>query len=405
MRLLILGHSYVVDRNCATLRALAGLDSEILGGKNPGSEMKVRLLVPSSWPAGGIRGRRLRPTALRDEGFQRIPTATLGAPNQSALLYGPRMLRELRRFRPDVVQVEYGAKSLALAQVLVLRRLLRGRFRVVFFTWANVPYALRWPLRQLERFNLDGSDAAIVGNAAAGEILRDHGFRGPLLERPLMGVDPKPVPEATRRSWRERLGLDPALPTLVFAGRLHRQKGIDLLLTALDSLEDVPWQILLAVRGPELERVERWREASPVGKRLKWLGAVEPEAMAGLLSTADVLVLPSRSDAKFRTLTTRGWQEQFGMVLVEAMAQGVTVAASRSGAIPDVVEDAGLLFPPDAPAELAQALRRLLGDAALRRELAMRGRERVRNCYSTEAVARQHAAFLRQLLAAAGDLC
>ncbi len=387
MRLLVLGHSYVVDRNCATLQAFARQDQAT----------EVRLLVPSSWPAGGIRGRRLRPGRLREKSFRRIPTATAGAPNQSALLYGPRLPYELLRWRPDVVQVELGAKSLALFQVLVWRKLFQGRFPVVFFTWSNVPYTLRWPILQLERFNLRGADAAVVGNAAAGEILRDHGFRGLMLERPLMGTSVEEVSVATSRSWRRRLCLDPELPTIVFTGRLHRQKGIDLLLAALGEIADLPWQAVIAGRGPESDAVAVWRETSSVGDRLRWCGPVEPEDVAAVLSCCDLLVLPSRSDPDFRTLTSRGWEEQFGMVLIEAMAQGVPVVASSSGAIPEVVGEAGLLFEQDSLEALKQALRRLLLEDELRRDLSARGRERVRTRYSTDAVARRHHEFLRGL--------
>jgi glycosyltransferase involved in cell wall biosynthesis len=93
----------------------------------------------------------------------------------------------------------------------------------------------------------------------------------------------------------------------------------------------------------------------------------------------DALALPS--------LTRANWKEQFGRVLVEAMGSGVPVVGSDSGAIPDVIGDAGLIVPEgDAPA-LANALRRLCDDAELYADLSQRGRERVLREFTHEGVA------------------
>jgi glycosyltransferase involved in cell wall biosynthesis len=105
----------------------------------------------------------------------------------------------------------------------------------------------------------------------------------------------------------------------------------------------------------------------------------------------DVLVLPSR--------TRPNWKEQFGRVLVEVMACGVVVIGSDSGEIPNVIGDAGLLFPEGQVDRLRAHLGRLLGEPALRAELARRGRERVLARYTQARVAAQTYQVYREIVA------
>jgi glycosyltransferase involved in cell wall biosynthesis len=104
----------------------------------------------------------------------------------------------------------------------------------------------------------------------------------------------------------------------------------------------------------------------------------------------DTLVVPSR--------TRPNWKEQFGRVLVEAMASGVPVVGSDSGEIPHVIGDAGLIFPEGQADVLRAHLARLLGNADLRTDLARRGRERVLERFTQAQVAAQTYQVYRSVL-------
>jgi glycosyltransferase involved in cell wall biosynthesis len=91
--------------------------------------------------------------------------------------------------------------------------------------------------------------------------------------------------------------------------------------------------------------------------------------MPALMRSFDAVLLPS--------LTLPGWKEQFGRVLVEAMASGVPVVGSDSGEIPRVTGKGGVIVPEGDEDALAGALFRLYSDAGLRADLGKRGRERV----------------------------
>jgi glycosyltransferase involved in cell wall biosynthesis len=109
------------------------------------------------------------------------------------------------------------------------------------------------------------------------------------------------------------------------------------------------------------------------------------------LAALDVLVLPSRA--------TPVWKEQFGRVLTEAMACRVPVVGSDSGAIPEVIGEAGLIFPAGDASALAGCLARLQAEPALRAELAERGYQRVLRHYTQAGLAERTAQFYRQLAA------
>ena len=106
----------------------------------------------------------------------------------------------------------------------------------------------------------------------------------------------------------------------------------------------------------------------------------------------DVLVLPS--------LTRANWKEQFGRVLVEAMACGTPPLGSSSGEIPNVIGDAGLVFPEGDASALAESLQRLMDDTNLREALSRRGPVRVNAHFTQHQVACQHFALFQSVLSA-----
>jgi glycosyltransferase involved in cell wall biosynthesis len=116
--------------------------------------------------------------------------------------------------------------------------------------------------------------------------------------------------------------------------------------------------------------------------------------MPRLLNELDVLVLPS--------LTQPNWKEQFGRVLIEAMACEVAVVGSSCGEIPHLIGDAGWVFPEGDVDALREALLQLIGDEPSRAELGRRGRDRVFKHYTQERVAMATHAAYQQCLTMVG---
>jgi glycosyltransferase involved in cell wall biosynthesis len=126
-----------------------------------------------------------------------------------------------------------------------------------------------------------------------------------------------------------------------------------------------------------------------VAEHITFHGSIPHAQVAALWPSIDVLVLPSR--------TAPRWAEQFGHVLVEAMAHGVAVIGSSSGAIPGVIGDAGLVVPERDPAALQEALDGLASNRSRAEELGHLGRKRVQRLYTDDAVAERTIAFWKTL--------
>lgn len=164
------------------------------------------------------------------------------------------------------------------------------------------------------------------------------------------------APETAREKARAALGLREHELVVMAVGRLVPIKGFDLLLRARGLITRTDARFLLIGSGPEREAL--------AGGGLELLG--EREDAAELVAAADILVCPSRS-------------EGFPQAPLHANAAGVPVVATAVGGQSEVVLDLvnGLLVGPDNPVALARALSRLLEDAALRRALGQRARDRI----------------------------
>ncbi len=179
-------------------------------------------------------------------------------------------------------------------------------------------------------------------------------------------------------------------PTVLFAGRLHEEKGILFLLDAFDLVRAAVPEARLVIVGEGPARREVERRVGAMGG-VTFAGGVKNRAMPEFFRSADVVAMPS--------LTTRRWEEQVGMVALQAMACGVPVVATRSGAIPEYVPDgvAGVLIPErDAPA-LAKALVQVLSNRKLQAQFARSGRQYAcehydasKNIASAERVVKEH---------------
>lgn len=289
------------------------------------------------------------------------------------------LARLLRSERPDVLHLDEESFNRATYQGMWWGT--RFGARCLFFNWANIRRPLPPPFCWFERYNLSHAAYAVAGNREAAAILREKGYRGPLAVIPQFGVDVEAFSPGARQ---------PGSGFIVgYVGRLVRQKGV---LELLEAVARMPPNVRLRLIGAGSLEPELRRRAAAlrIEDRVEFHGRVPSSALPPLYRELDVLVLPSR--------TTPTWKEQFGRVLIEAMACGVPVVGSDSGEIPYVIGEAGLLFPEGDTEALADRLRTLLEDPALRRELGLRGRERVLAHYSQERVARAYLGVYREMV-------
>ena len=388
MRILVASHSYIVDLNCEKLRALARLEPDI----------EVTVVVPRRWRPGGVQNKIIETQPRQEESFRVVPVSNFSENNQGLLTFGTDIISLLRQFRPQIIQVEQGAKALGYAQLITLNKLMRLKAKNLFFTWWNLPYDLKFPISVLEAYNLDNTHGVIAGNQDGAEVLRQHGYQGLIKVMPQLGVDENRFYSQPQPELKSQLEIQPNDFVVGFVGRFVEEKGLLTLGLALAGLRERPWKWLLLGRGPLqtvlMEKAVEWG----IKDRLIWVESVPHDEVPSYINLMNTLVLPSETNTQFKTLTAAGWKEQFGHVLIEAMASKVPVIGSDSGEIPYVIEDAGLVFPEGDVAALQNCLQQLMEQAELAQKLAELGYERAMSRYTNKALARQLLDFYKQLL-------
>lgn len=250
---------------------------------------------------------------------------------------------------------------------------LRRRFDVVLGAWLfpdawaaeklarvlGLPYAVkahgtdvnviaRWPsVRALVQGTLRGAGAVIGVSRPMLDALAALGAPRDRVTLVPNGVDRALFQPRSRAEARASLGLDARSKVLVYVGRLEQAKGLHELCDALASIERrAPGRFVVALVGDGALR-KTMEERRDAGLPLVVAGARPAEDVASFLAAADALVLPS-------------WAEGTPNVVLEALAAGRPVVATRVGGIPDVVEHerTGLLVPPRDATALADAIER-----------------------------------------------
>lgn len=345
-------------------------------GRTAGIDLTV--IVPPGWREAG--GDLLLERSHTD-GY-RLLVEPIRFNGRHHLHYYPHLGRRLRELRPDIVHMD--EEPYSLVTWLGMRQARALGARTLFFSWQNIYRRYPPPFRQLERQTLAWADHGIMGNAAAEEVWRRKGYRGPSTILPQFGV--------SLELFAPRSPFAATAPFVIGSAsrRLNPEKGVDLILEAAARLPG-GWQVRVAGDGPDRPRLETLARRLGIAERVAFVGKVGSEAVADFLRGLDVLVLPSR------TLPT--WKEQFGRVLIEAMACGVPVIGSDSGEIPHVIGDAGLIFPEGDADALHTHLLGLAADPQQRAELGRRGRDRVVDRYTQDQIAARTAAVYRSLAA------
>ncbi|MCL4552174.1 MAG: glycosyltransferase family 4 protein, partial [Candidatus Marsarchaeota archaeon] len=173
---------------------------------------------------------------------------------------------------------------------------------------------------------------------------------------------------------------------LGFAGRLCEEKGWKVLLSALRLLP-ASVKCVIAGDGPQLAELQVLMDDLRLRGRVFYLGLLPKAELWRFYRSLNALVLPS--------LTFPHLKEQFGGVLADAMALGVPIIGSNSGAIPEVTGPAGLIVPENDPAALAQAIHCLTENPLLWDQLAKAGPQRFESEFAIPAYARKIAKGLR----------
>ncbi|HEU5105424.1 MAG TPA: glycosyltransferase [Solirubrobacterales bacterium] len=339
-------------------------DSRVLGGAENAMFMLLGSLDRAAWEptllledAEGTEPLAERAAALGVP-VRRVPPLPLGLVGARRV---PGLVRLLRRDPPDVFHAHMSSpvacKWGLLAAVLARVPAVLGTVQVGAYEPPN--RSAYWQLRALAR-RVDRYLA--VSREIAGELVEGLDWPAEKVEVVYNAVDVERVEAKAPPGLREQLGGSETRPLVLTPARLNAQKGHGTLLEAVAEVPDA--MFVLAGEGPERAALEARAAELGVGERVSFLG--RREDIPQLLAACDVFALPSLYEGS-------------SLAVLEAMAAGIPVVSSAIGGTEELIEDgrSGLLVPPGDPKALAEALRRVLGEAGLRRDLAARARERV----------------------------
>ncbi len=334
-------------------------------------DIDLHVAIPAYWQEPRTQRVEYEPGATPNYQVHVLPMRFNG---RHHLHYYPTFGRLVRRIRPDVVHVD--EESFNLATCHALWHAHRIGAATCFYNYANIARTYPPPFGWFERYAFATARAALACSHEAADIIRNHGYRGALHIIPQTGVDPE--------RFTPRLGAQSARTpfTVGYVGRLVPEKGVDDLLAAVALLPETA-RLLIVGSGSHADVLHTHASRLGVAARITWHTPVPTHAMPSITQQCDALVLPSR--------TTANWKEQFGRVLVEAMACGVPVVGSSSGEIPHVVGDGGLIYTEGDCNALAARLHTLMHDDACYATLSAAARQRVLTHYTQQALAQRYA--------------
>jgi alpha-maltose-1-phosphate synthase len=249
-----------------------------------------------------------------------------------------------------------------------------------------------------EKVSIEGAAAVIaVSEGMRADVLSNYPAVDPAKVHVVYnGIDAEQYSPDPATDVLERYGVDTSKPSVVFVGRITRQKGVPVLLRAAAHL-DPEVQLVLCAGAPDTP--ELGAEVAGLVEELRktrsgviWL--------SGMLSKREVIQLLSHSTL----FACPSVYEPLGIVNLEAMACGTAVVASKVGGIPEVVADGetGLLVPPDDPDALAESINALTRDRDRAKAMGAAGRERAQSQFDWGKIAQQTAELYEATVAAYG---
>jgi L-malate glycosyltransferase len=371
MKLLVIGHSY----------ATAFAQEKFAMMKELDPSLRLCIVVPPNVSYFSRTQAAERHPALSEE--IAVIRSLAGKPPSTYLPNPLHLIRTVRTFSPDVVLIEEDPHSVVGTEACIVMRIFCPSAKLAFFSWDNLARRPKFPLsvikRLLTKFAFAKTSLIICGNSEAQRLLgSSKNYLGSSVVLPQVGIAPFGVGRTGESNHR---------PVIGFVGRLVPEKGLILLLEVLSDLRHLNWELTVVGSGslaPELR--SRWQAV--FGDRLTLKGPVSHVDVPDCLRALDIFVLPSQS--------TPTWKEQFGLTLAQAMMAGVACIGSSSGAIPEVLGDAGLIFEEGSHTHLKDALETLITLPDRRYEFAAAGRRRAIEEFSTSIVAGRYLAALKR---------
>ncbi|MCZ3366924.1 MULTISPECIES: glycosyltransferase family 4 protein [Methanobacterium] len=279
-----------------------------------------------------------------------------------------KLLSMIRKYNIDLIHAHY---VMPPGLIAVICSMFSGTKTAITIHGSDIFVLARKPLlKSIIKFILKRSDYVFVVSDSLKENVLKLGIEG--LEDKLSitynSVDVERFRPDQMGTFKEEMHINPQKPVVLFVGNLVWQKGVEYLIRAKEFL-NVDAEIVIVGDGPLLEELKGIVEFEKI-EGITFTGARND--IEDIMPSADVVVVPSVS-------------ESFGIVILEAMASGKPVVATKVGGIPEVVnKKIGILINPEDPVGLAEAINKILQDKELKENMGKNAREQVMKYSSIE---------------------
>ncbi|MEI6493331.1 MAG: glycosyltransferase [Verrucomicrobiota bacterium] len=374
MKVLIVSHPCATAANQAVfaeLRRMTGWD--------------VRLVIPSNWKDefGNVLDQKDWP------GLEGRVTKVPVVFNGHIILHFYRLGwgAYLKKESFDVIYMHHEPYALATGQVCLANSRQDAPAAFGFYSAQNISKSYPPPFSWIERFVHASGRFSFPVSSTVADVLEGR--------KTLATPTICPLPVDPSVYYPRDLGASPfphgpGETVIGYVGRLVESKGLATLAEALKKLKGLAWHFHVIGTGDYRGTFERLLLDAGIADRVTFHGFTPHLRTPEFLSAFDLLVVPSE--------TQSNWKEQFGRVIVEAMACGTPVVGSDSGEIPVLIlaSGGGLVFPERDADALSDCIRRLIGQPELRRQMALRGKKWVGESATLQVVARRMAGAMEE---------
>ncbi len=267
-------------------------------------------------------------------------------------------------------------------------------YKLILSWWENIPYRSAFDNKMdfYKQFVMDKVDLFLPFTNKAKMALQIEGVAEEMIKVIYPGVDLERFkPGKKPFELMTKFNIPESSFVILYIGKLVSWKGVHNLIYMAKILQRKgikDFTIAVAGKGSQKETMKKIMKDSGTKEHFRFLDFVSYDEIPDIHRMADVMVLPS--------YPVMYWQEQFGMVLAEAMASGTPVISTLSGSIPEVVGDAAVLIPPGDYESLADNVMTLIKDRILRDDYSGKGRQRAENLFDSKKAAGEFADTLKE---------
>jgi glycosyltransferase involved in cell wall biosynthesis len=338
---------------------------------------KQLLIIPARW-SEGYHGTSSE--IFESEEYHLHEHTTLlnwkiwGGKRHHLYLLSSTIIKDMKKYQPQFIVIDSSPYSLLALEVAIIRKMYFPKAKLILHSSQNIYKSFPFPFNRIEKYLYKQADALFARTEEIKDVSLKKECVCPIHIIP-HGIDTQkfsPIKEAL-----EDVALKEDCFHIGYVGSLVHQKGIHVLIKSISDI-DIPFKLSIIGDGPMKSSLKLQASVSANASRINFIDSIPNAKLPKMLSKFDVLILPS--------LTLDYLKEQFGRILVEALACGIPVIGSNSGAIPEVIGDCGIIVDEGNVQQLQTAIINLRADEKFLKQLSMAARKRALKYYSWDVI-------------------